>query len=67
MSGIAVVTLAPRFIWTLRRLYERDLQGRNCGSDIDMVLGLTSASGHHASVSALVFAGVGQNEGLGEY
>ena len=32
-----------------------------------MALGLSSASGRHASISAIVFAGVGQNEGIEEY
>ena len=67
MSAIAMVTLVPRFIWTLRRLYERDLQERHCGSNNDMALGLSSASGRHAPISAIVFAGVGQNEGIEEY
>ena len=65
MSEMGVVTLVPRFILTLQRLYERDLQGRHCGSDIGIALGLSSAFGRHAPVSAIVFAG--RNEGLEEY
>ena len=67
ISSVAMVTLVPRFILTLRRLYERDLQGRHCGSNNDMALGLSSASGRHAPVSTIVFANVEQNEGLEEY
>ena len=64
MCAIPVVTLAPRFIVTLRRLYECDLQGRHWGSDIDMALGLGSASGRQAPVSAIAFADAGRNGGL---
>ena len=67
MSAIAVITLVPRFILNLRRLYERDLQGRHWGSDINMALGLTSASGRQTPINAIVFADAGRNEGLEEY
>ena len=67
MSEIGVVTLVPRFSLTLRRLYERDLQGRHCGSDIYMAPGLSSAFGRHAPVGAIVFTDAGRNEGLEEY
>ena len=60
---IPLYTLVPRFILSLRRLYERDLQGGR-GSNIDTAFGVTSMSGHGGASSTIMFADGGQNEGL---
>ena len=63
MSSIPVVTLVPRFILSLRKLYARDLGGRH-GSEIDVAFGFTSTFGHGADASVIMFADGGQNDGL---
>lgn len=62
MEAIAVVTLVPRSVLTLRQLYERDLRGKHYRSDMDTAFGLTSAS--TVPLSTIVFMGAGMNEGL---
>ena len=62
MEAIPPYTLVPRFILSLRKLYVRDLRGRR-GSEIDTAFGLTSAFGHGAAASTIMFADGGQNEG----
>lgn len=57
-QSIPAVTLVPRFIFSLRRLYARDLQGGN-GGDIDTAFGLTSS---HGTASTIMFADGGLNE-----
>ena len=59
---IPCYTLVPRFILNLRKLYARDLRGRR-GSEIDTAFGFTSAFGHGAAASTIVFADGRQNEG----
>lgn len=56
-------TLVPRFILSLRALYVRDLQGRH-RSDVDTAFGLTSTAIQATSISTIIFAYDGQNEGL---
>lgn len=66
-GAIGVVTLVPRFILTLRQLYEHGVQSSHCGSGIDTPFGLASASGWRGTLgSAIVFLDAGQNEGLQE-
>lgn len=60
---IPAVTLVPRFILSLRKLYERDLQGRS-GTDFDTAFGLTSSSGLGVHASAIMFADNTLNHGL---
>lgn len=60
---IPAITLVPRFILSLRKLYAHDLLGRR-GNNIDTAFGLASASGHSTDVSTVMFADAGQNEGL---
>jgi hypothetical protein len=52
-----VFTLTPRFILSMRALYH-DV------ADIDTEFGFTSVSGRNGYETAIVFADVGQNEGL---
>ena len=61
IEGIPAITVVPRFILSLRKLYARDLRGRH-GSDIDIAFGFTSASDHGAVASAIMFADGRQNE-----
>ena len=67
LSGMAqcipAFTLVPRFILSLRELYAHDVQGRR-GSDIDTAFGFTTTYSHGATVTAVIFAGGGRNEGL---
>lgn len=61
MESVPAITLVPRFILSLRKLYARDLRGRR-GSDIDIAFGLTSGCSHGAVVSVIMFADARQNE-----
>lgn len=58
---VPAITLTPRLVLSLRRLYAQDLQGRH-GSDIDTAFGLTSSGDGTAAVSTLVFADGEQDE-----
>lgn len=60
-QSIPILTLVPRFMLNLRELCARDLPGRR-GGDIDTAFGLSTASGHRAAASAIVFAEGVQNE-----
>ena len=56
---IPTITLVPRFIIGLRKLYARDLRGHR-GSEIDTAFGSTSTSGRGA-LSAVLFADAGHS------
>ena len=64
LSYITITTLSPRFIISIRELYDRDLRGRWNG--IDSGFGVLSQAGasEDAVVSAIAFADVnpGQEE-----
>ena len=55
MEYTPAITLVPRFILSLRKLYAHDLRSRR-GSEIDAAVGLSSADGRGAVASAIVFA-----------
>ena len=62
VQAIPCYTLVPRFILNLRKLYARDLRVRR-GSEIDTGFRFTSAFGHSAATSTIMFAESRQNEG----
>ena len=59
---VPLFTLIPRFIVGIREMYARDVHVRR-GDGIDTGFGL-SASGRDAGGTVIVFADVGENEGL---
>ena len=61
-QSVPAITLVPRFIFGLRKLYARDIQGRR-GSEIDTAFGLASVPSHSTALSMMVFADAAQNEG----
>ena len=61
---IPAVTLVPRLVFSLRELYARDAYGTH-GGEIDTAFGLSSASGHGAVASTIIFADTWQNERSG--
>jgi hypothetical protein len=62
LAYVPLFTLVPRFIVSIREMYARDVH-RGRGDGIDTGFGLMS-SGCNAGGTAIVFADVGQNEGL---
>lgn len=65
LECIPGVILVPRFVLNLRRLYERDLEGR-FGSNVDAAFGLTSGSIHGIVASIITFADAEKNDGLAQ-
>lgn len=66
LEAIPPYTLVPRLILSLRKLYARDLQGRQSGFDGDTAFGSTLTSSHSSSASAIIFADVGWHSEFGE-
>jgi hypothetical protein len=62
LQYVPMFTLTPRFVMGIRELHARDVQSRR-GGGIDTGFGL-SVSNCTAGGTAIVFADVGQNEGL---
>ena len=65
LSYIALCPIIPRFIISVRELYDRDLRGRWQGIDTGFGVLSQPISGGNAAVSAIQFADVapGQEEG----
>lgn len=62
LAYVPLFTLIPRFIISIREMYASDTRGGR-GDGIDTGFGLMSF-GRDAGGTAIVFADVGQNEGL---
>jgi len=60
---IPTITLIPRFIIGLRKVYAHDLRNRH-GSEIDTAFGLTLTSGHSVALSTIIFEDTEHNVGL---
>jgi len=61
---VPISTLTPRFVLNIRKMDARSMYGGRGGHGIDTGFGLTALSSHGASRSSIVFAGIGEREGL---
>lgn len=63
LANVPMYTLTPRFIISMRELYARDVQCDHM-SGIDTGFGLSTSCGHDVGGTGMVFADIGQNEGM---
>jgi len=64
LGFVPLCPLVPRFVVSLRELYDRDLEGRWLGTDIAFGMSSQSHSRRDAAVSAIAFAGLSSGESL---